>query len=329
MQAIRERYRGLRLVLCAAAESAEVASAMPFLDKVVSFKRVRCRRNYLYRLRILIEARSLAPKTAIYLSFHRENIGDEITLLSGARETIAFSGNDECIHASMRLRNNKEFSRLLEVEDHVPESKKYSVLMDTIGATNSDTFVGRAREDALHNTTKGVIKGTPRTIKSRRFAVIGSGGSGAIRQWPRQKFSELADSISREFDLAIVLCGNRDEKVILTRIAGGMHEQAEVCSESSIIEVVDILKSAVVFVGNESGLLHLAASLGVPGVGILGGGHFSRYFPYGSVRVVNHRLDCYECNWNCKFPEPYCITEISVEDVLLELRKLRLKVAKQ
>jgi ADP-heptose:LPS heptosyltransferase len=329
LQAIRERYRTSRLVLCATEESAELAAAMPFLDDVVSFKRVRCRRNYLYRLRIFIKVRSLAPKTAIYVSFHRENIGDEITLFSGARETIAFSGNDECIHPSMRLRNNKEFSRVLQTKDNIPEKEKYAVLMDTIGSHETNTFIVRARNNAVQNITKGIPKDATRAIDSRRYAVVSPGGSGAIRRWPAQMFSELADRISKEFGLSIVLCGNQDEKGILTQIAGGMHQEAQVCSESGIIEVVDILKSAAVFAGNESGLLHLAALLGVPGVGILGGGHFSRYFPYGSIVVVNHPLDCYECNWTCKFPEPYCITEISVDDVLRELRKLRLKVSKR
>jgi len=319
VRAMKGRYAGSRIVLCANSESAELARAMPVFDEVIGFARMQSRRNYFYRFNLLRSVRKARPKTAIYMTFHREHVGDEITLLSGALQTIAFSGNDECIHASMRMRNNAEYSRILEVGDNTPERGRYALLSEVLGARVPDDgpprvefrFAGSRRAGSRHLIVND---------ESVRYAVLGPGGSAAIRRWPAENFSSLADVISREFDLAVVVSGNREERGTLLRVAGTMERKATVSSDLDILSATELLAHSSLFVGNESGLLHLAATLGVPGVGILGGGHFNRYFPYGSVRIVHHPLDCYECNWKCKFPEPYCITEITVDDVAQAVR---------
>jgi len=95
-----------------------------------------------------------------------------------------------------------------------------------------------------------------------------------------------------------------------------MKHPVELIFDLPLRSVAEVIGNASFFVGNESGLLHIAATLGVPAVGIMGGGHFSRYFPYGSARIVSHQLACFECNWRCPFPEPYCLTHITVGQVL-------------
>ena len=321
VQAIRNRHPGSKIVLCATGDVAELARAMPVFDDVVGFARMPGRRNYMYRLRLLRRVRLTAPKVAVNLSFHREHLGDEITLLSGAPETIAFSGNDECIHLSMRLRNNREYSRVLDVGDNIPERDKYFALMAALGAEKPAVNPQSGDFHSIEidaKTSRHEIPGT----QTGPYLVLGPGGSAAIRRWPAENFSSLADIISREFDLAVVVSGNREERGTLLRVAGTMKRKATVSSDLNILSTTELLTRSSLFVGNESGLLHLAATLGVPGVGILGGGHFNRYFPYGSVRIVHHPLDCYECNWKCKFPEPYCITDITVEDVAHAVRSV-------
>jgi len=54
----------------------------------------------------------------------------------------------------------------------------------------------------------------------------------------------------------------------------------------------------------------------------MGGGHFGRFFPYGNLkknRVVYRKMDCFACNWQCKFSTVKCIEEISVDLVWQEI----------
>ncbi|HLF20010.1 MAG TPA: glycosyltransferase family 9 protein, partial [Bacteroidota bacterium] len=244
------------------------------------------------------------------------HIGDEMTLLSGAVKTIAFNGNDEIIHPAMRMKNDRYYTSLVRTEDHVPEKAKYQVLLKALGISDDNVEEEPTIKDHARFVTEN-----PQSIPGKPYVVIGPGGSAEIRRWPAARFASVANALESPF---IVLCGSSQERSLLEEIAGQMKQKPMVMAGYPIQTIAQVIKSAQLFLGNESGLLHLAASFGTRAIGILGGGHFARYFPYGSVRIVSHKLPCYECNWKCPYPEPYCITNITVGDVLKEIESLDL-----
>jgi ADP-heptose:LPS heptosyltransferase len=78
------------------------------------------------------------------------------------------------------------------------------------------------------------------------------------------------------------------------------------------------IANADVVLAPDSAPAHLATALNKPGVFLLGGGHFGMFAPWGkSGRQVwlRHDMDCYQCRWNCRHPEPWCITRIQPESV--------------
>jgi ADP-heptose:LPS heptosyltransferase len=78
------------------------------------------------------------------------------------------------------------------------------------------------------------------------------------------------------------------------------------------------IANADVVLAPDSAPAHLATALDKPGVFLLGGGHFGMFAPWGkSGRQVwlRHEMDCYHCRWNCRQPEPYCVTRIQPEAV--------------
>ena len=70
--------------------------------------------------------------------------------------------------------------------------------------------------------------------------------------------------------------------------------------------------------------MHIAISLGIPTVTILGGGHFERFMPYGDYEkneFVYKKMDCFKCNWKCIFnlnvnDKPPCIKNIKLKQVV-------------
>jgi ADP-heptose:LPS heptosyltransferase len=86
--------------------------------------------------------------------------------------------------------------------------------------------------------------------------------------------------------------------------------------ETSLPELVDLLRQASLLVGNETGPVHLAIGIGIPTVCMFGGGDFGRFMPYGDSakhRVVIIRLDCFQCNWICTRSRPECIVDVSAD----------------
>lgn len=90
-------------------------------------------------------------------------------------------------------------------------------------------------------------------------------------------------------------------------------------------QLAEGLKRCDILVSNETGVLHLATALRMPTVGILGGGHFKRFYPWGdpTINLFAHKpMDCYFCNWYCIHDSIRCIHEIEPEKITEQILKL-------
>ena len=137
-----------------------------------------------------------------------------------------------------------------------------------------------------------------------------------MKEWPQENYIQLVNKLTEQYNLSILLCGGKNEKTYLESIVKRANSNVKAISDFSLLSIIEILKRTSLFIGNDSGLLHIATTLGVPSIGILFGGHFSRYFPYGSMVSVANILPCFECNNKCIYSQPLCLTEISPESVM-------------
>lgn len=301
LPSLKHAFPDSAITLVCRREVADWAALVEGIDEIIPVHAKRYQWNYGHRVEFLKNLRSRGFHTAINASYHRRHIGDEITLLSGAPNVMALSGNTEVIREAIRARNNRYYSRVIEVPDHRPEHERYQRLLEALGVN------GRPSTPVLRVQT-----GSAR----QRVAVFAPGSTSFVREWGVRQFAQAADAVSKQHGLSVVLCGDNSQRGLLADVAGRMEQTATIMAGRAVPEVVRLVGSSALFVGNDSGLLHLAALLRTPAVGIVGGGHFSRYFPYGVMEVVTNMLSCFECNWKCIYRTPLCITEIPVESVV-------------
>lgn len=82
--------------------------------------------------------------------------------------------------------------------------------------------------------------------------------------------------------------------------------------------LANAIANADLVLAPESAPAHLATALNKPAVILLGGGHFGLLAPWHQSRRqiwLQHELNCYQCQWHCCQPEPWCITRIQPEAV--------------
>lgn len=127
----------------------------------------------------------------------------------------------------------------------------------------------------------------------------GSGGYSLARRWPAEKFAAVADALVQEYNVEIVLVGGKNDNTADVKAA--MKSQAtDLTGQTSLPELAYLLERADLFIGAESGIMHLAAAMSTPLVTIFGPGNPDAWGPWnpdGLYRVVRSAPECSPCSY--------------------------------
>jgi ADP-heptose:LPS heptosyltransferase len=97
----------------------------------------------------------------------------------------------------------------------------------------------------------------------------------------------------------------------------------DLSGKSTIRQLIEGIRRSDLLISQETGALQIGVALRKPTVGILGGGHFGRFYPWANERInriVNKQMDCYWCNWHCIFSTMKCIQDINPKLLAKQLR---------
>jgi heptosyltransferase I len=134
--------------------------------------------------------------------------------------------------------------------------------------------------------------------------------------WPEESFATVADLLSERVNARVVLLGSPAETAIVGRIAKRMrHAPLDLSGKLSILEIAALLERSALFVGNDSGLMHLASATETRTVAIFGPTDPRRTGPYNArARVATLNLHCAPCfRRNCESCR--CLKELPPEGV--------------
>jgi heptosyltransferase-3 len=113
-----------------------------------------------------------------------------------------------------------------------------------------------------------------------RWLAVGPGARWAPKCWPAERFRELVRDCRDAFD-AVVLLGSRNEAERCRTVAEGLTLPClDLSGHTGLLEAAAILARTRLFVGNDSGLGHLAAAAGIPTLTLFGPGEPQRYRPW-------------------------------------------------
>jgi Glycosyltransferase family 9 (heptosyltransferase) len=140
-------------------------------------------------------------------------------------------------------------------------------------------------------------------------------GSGAPRKnW--QGFAQLVPPLrswwqSRHGGKVVMLLGPADEQT------SNFHVDVSTLRDAGLRKVAALLRRAAFYVGNDSGISHLAGVVGTPSLVLFGATDPQRWAPRGpAVEVIESRLPCSQCG-----PEHLCTHRIPVERVLTAVKR--------
>ena len=134
----------------------------------------------------------------------------------------------------------------------------------------------------------------------------GSGWYSRARIWPVERFAEVARTLMHTEDATIVIVGGPGDvagAAQLERLADGGDRVLNLAGRTGIHETAAVLERCDLFVGNDSGPMHVAAAVGTPVVAVFGPSNRQAWGPYVSPRadrkppyaLVARDLPCMPC----------------------------------
>ena len=157
---------------------------------------------------------------------------------------------------------------------------------------------------------------------ARENIAVAPGSRWPMKRWPVERYLDLSERLCAERDCRIILVGDRTDGDLCRAFADRLgNSLLDMTGCTTILETAACISGCRGFVGNDSGLMHLAEALGVPVVGIFGPTvrEFGYYPALESSRTVERRLACRPCSRNGKVPCPRgtheCMTGISTDEV--------------
>lgn len=140
------------------------------------------------------------------------------------------------------------------------------------------------------------------------FAILNPGGGWPTKLWPGAEYGRLADRIRETHGIASLVTYGPGEEQLAAEVAAASATGSAIPFACSLIEFVALARLARVFVGGDTGPLHLAAAAGAPIVGIYGPTSPVRNGPFDprdrtiGRNDIDCRTDCYRrtCDkWIC------------------------------
>lgn len=274
--------------------------------------------SLLYKYSFLKYLRSFGFGKVYNLTAARGIISEEITLLSGAEEKYCLNSDKQYLGKLIGKNIENQYNSIITLKSVNEYEKHFELLRFAFNNKNPLSIY-------LNKKTfkESDIQGKLNFILNNKYIVIAPFSLERYKDWPTKHFKKLIEYLEKKY--IVVLIGNKDQSFDLIKLKDNFNNVHIAAGTLLINEIPSLISKAVMFVGLDSGITHMAVKLGIPTLSIIGGGQFNRFLPFGesqTVRYLYYKMNCFNCEWNCPFEKKDCIELVSVASVIDNIQQL-------
>jgi heptosyltransferase-2/heptosyltransferase-3 len=138
------------------------------------------------------------------------------------------------------------------------------------------------------------------------------------KEWAVENFARVAEYLAGK-GISVIAVAAKDEQRVLEDLRVRAKVPVKTFSDLTLPEITALASMAELFVGNDSGIAHIAAAVGRPSVVIFGSSNRDHWRPWTDApnEIVFEEFNCQPCpGYECKeFGEPRCIQSVPVRSV--------------
>lgn len=348
LQALRAAHPGARIDLLTPLSSAQLLRGAPYLDDVITFDKFAFDSlgglldmgKVLHTLRFLLKLR-LSSYDALVIFHHFTTRWGALKfgILSLASGAPSRAGLDNGRGRCLTLRaEDKGFGA-----KH--EAGYWLEVASLLGADAEGGWRTNIPINANHRTavlrllqSKGVNRDSAQPLVAMH---PGAGAYSRARIWPVERLAAVARGLVEQESATVIIVGGPDEieaAAVLAKVAGcdynGETSIHNFAGDTSIHETAALIELCDLFVGNDSGPMHIAAAVGTPVVAVFGPSNQQAWGPYtppgeyNPHKIVSRELPCMPCFYRVHSlglqegcgPRP-CLAELPSGPVLAACRE--------
>jgi len=151
------------------------------------------------------------------------------------------------------------------------------------------------------------------------YAMVTPGAGWGAKQWPPERFGEVAQALARHNLRTLVNTAPGEESLAQAVVEASKGTAFSI--QCSIGQLIALTRRARIFIGGDTGPLHLAAALGIPVVAIFGPTDPARTGPYGTQAIVLRSPES-ETTFSHHAEPEQGLLKITVEEVVSAARYL-------
>jgi len=304
LHALKVAFPEARLTVLVNRGTDDILRGNPHVDEILPLDRG----SILQQSRFILDIRRRRFDTVVDLTD-----GDRaafLTWISGARVRIGF--NDE------QRWTGHCYSTVVTRGDGADRIDRDLAALAPLGIEARDRIpqIWLGPEDVARVDQLAVQLGL---AKDRSWVVIQPGARYWFKAWPPQRFAEVADRLHDRFGCQVLVAGSPQEAALTQAVVD--HAKSPLLSiagRSDVRMLAALLKRSTLFIGNDTGAMHIAAAVGTPLVGLFGPSNPLEWGPRGGrAETIYKGLDCRICfHPTCLRGEDNCMKLITVEEVM-------------
>jgi len=312
LRAVRKRFPDAEITIVARPYVADIYRDQEICDQLIPYDPKGLHAGFFGRERLAAELRAQKFDVALLL----QNAFDAAWLAWRARipERIGYARHAR----SLLLTQSVPLPRQGEIPAH--EKYYYLELLRRAGwghSAKDETFIGlRVPEEKRRSADEFLSKSGVRQ-GAVRIAVAAGASYGSAKCWPPLRFAEVANRLQSETEAEIILFGTAAEANVSTAISAEMpRPPIDLTGKTAIADLPALLSQCQLFIGNDSGAMHVAAAVGLPIVAV-----FGPTDPHGTAPVtprcsiVQQKPYCSPCFLRRCPTDDRCMTAITADMV--------------
>ena len=284
----------------------ELVEGNPGLDKVIVLKKKQGIKDFFKLIRQIQK-----ENYDVVLDFHGGPRASLITLLSGAKLKLGYRIKYRNFIYDIKLPRAVKGGHIHSVENHLNLVKALGVSIDS----SPPLYIPKTRPNEVEKVKKFIDE---HRLESHKIITIHISAGNEFRYWGVDNIVKLSDLLGQLPGVQIVLIGtNEDLKADEEIMKKSKTRLLSLVGKLNLREVRELISRSALFVGPDSGPMHIAASTATPIVALFGPTLPAHFSPWqAKASLIEKNFDCRPCRQKrCIYKDFRCLRSITPEEV--------------